>query len=127
MVYNQQAAESSLEGAVKYAYEGHKNSEMGSFALVPNDLSPSSDLKAMMRQAGGRDGIPEIPYPAGDSRARTWEVGIDEWINRAEIADPIVFVMPDDDLSILNRNLVAVVAQNDGITTIFKIFNQIPL
>lgn len=125
MVYNRKAAESSLAGAVKDAYQEAENRFTGVVAMVPDNLASSADLGALLEASVGHRMIPTVTYKAGDSRARTWEAGIDEWINRAEVHDPIVIVIPDRDLPQQNRTLIGAVTQNDVTLTNYSDFHNL--
>ena len=66
--------------------------------LQPDDLSTSSSLEMIQQATGIQQPGREVVYPAGSSQAHTWQVGTDEWINRAWFPDPLLVVVPNDAL-----------------------------
>lgn len=121
MVYNAAAAEQSLSGEMKRRFD-EPRSESRAMVLVPESLSHSVEVDGQVASILKDAAVEKVAYRAGDSRARTWEVGLDEWMNRSETLDPIVVIMPNSKLDLTDRNLVAGVTQRDVLLRSYEDF-----
>ncbi|KAB1503873.1 hypothetical protein F7230_01810 [Corynebacterium sp. 320] len=124
MVYNTTAAENSLSGEVSRSF-GEQPRDKQPLVLVPDSLPAAVDSHELLAPIVGEARVHTAVYRAGDSRARTWEVGLDEWMNRAETHDPIVVVMPNDLIGLSDRNLVASVTQHDVLLSSYDDFQRL--
>ena len=124
VVYNEAAAEVSLEGAALAAYRsvGKLNEPVW---LQPDDLSPAVSLEMIQQATGIQQPGREVVYPAGSSQAHTWQVGTDEWINRAWSPDPLLVVVPNDALFLSDRNIVAAVTQKSAVLARYEDFRAL--
>lgn len=125
MVYNDEALRRSLVGPARDAYTDLRARNAGPLVLVPEGLAETADPNPLLESIlGGRESA-TARYPVGGTRARTWEVGVNEWMNRAETADPVVIVIPNDDLGIPDRTLVAALTQKDATLTDYSDFQSL--
>lgn len=124
MVYNSTAAKQSLSGQVQRSF-ATEQSDDDVLVLVPDTLPSDVDVDEYAASIVKDSATRKVTYQSGDSRARTWEVGLDEWMNRAETADPIVVVMPNSKLDLSNRNLVAAVTQQDVLFSSYEDFQRL--
>ena len=124
VVYNEAAAEVSLEGAALAASRsvGKLNEPVW---LQPDDLSPAVSLEMIQQATGIQQPGREVVYPAGSSQAHTWQVGTDEWINRAWSPDPLLVVVPNDALFLSDRNIVAAVTQKSAVLARYEDFRAL--
>lgn len=116
MVYNQTAANSSLSGELREAYEAALADNAyptEPIWLIPDNLPHSVDMELIETSLTAKSSAQKIIFHAGTSKALTWEVGEDQWMNRSEVSDPLVAVFPNDNLPIDDRSLVAAVTQRD--------------
>lgn len=112
MAYNQTAAQNSLQGSVSKALEEAGELDKPLW-LIPDDLSSTTNLE-MLKSSLSEGPSDEKSYPTGDSSALTWEVGDDQWMNRAKVKDPLVVVYPNSQLPMDDRSVTAAVTQKDA-------------
>lgn len=124
MVYNSSAARESLTGPALEAYEQALKDNRPVW-LKPDNLSSNTDTKQLRRAVGSVDSWNEVTYPSGTTTAKTWEVGVDEWMNRSSTKDPLIAVLPDDDLPLDDRNLVAALSQKKAMLTDYGDFQKL--
>ena len=124
VVYNTAAAEQSLSGEIRNSFEIHRN-DTQTVVFIPDDLPSTTNIDKQVASLTKHPTVKKVTYRSSSSSARTWEVGIDEWMNRAKVPDPIVVIMPNSNLNLSDRNLVAGVTQLDVLLRSYEDFHQL--
>ncbi|MDO4631272.1 MAG: hypothetical protein Q4A82_03185 [Corynebacterium sp.] len=119
LTYNETAAKQSLQGELRRVVD---NLQIGDQPILvqPDNLPSTVDIDAIRPDLTWLGANPQwqvVTYPATGSRAFTWEIGVSEWMNRAEVVDPVVVIYPNRHLFISDRNLFAAVTQHDILLT----------
>ncbi|MBP3089137.1 hypothetical protein EML15_08270 [Corynebacterium sp. sy017] len=125
LFYNESAARRSVDGALEKAYrKSPYDSETRVF--IPDSIPQNLDITSELERYGVSVSQARIStYASGSSHGKSWEVGDNEWINRALIADPIVVVYPNNLEQIGDRNLVAALTQKDVLFTQYSHFQEL--
>lgn len=113
MTYNRTAAERSIQGPLEQQLSEVPQTECALF--VPRGTALNAEQQKFILSEGPSCQRIEEYDPQG-SKAKTWEMGPDEWIERAELTDPIILVLPNTGLP-GDRNLSAAVTQGDVVFT----------
>lgn len=124
MVYNETAARQSLRGDIQQVAE-HLQSGGQPVWLQPDNLPGTIDTERIRSTMSDDPNWQIATYPATGSQAFTWEVGTDEWMNRAEVTDPIVVIYPNNHLPISDKNLVAALTQKDATLVDYTDYQQL--
>lgn len=109
MVYNRTAADISLSGDAEVRL--HTADPNQPIMLLPESFPQTTDTQQLQRIL--LDGMTAVPVTYHSGMAKTWEIGDNAWMNRAEVKDPLVFVVPNDQLPANPRNVTAAVSQGD--------------
>lgn len=124
LVYNEAAAQRSLRGSLRDVYDAAPHDGRPLW-LEPEQMSQEVDREALREELHTQKPWVTQRYAASDATAWTWQVGEDEWMNRAVSPQPIVVVVPNNDLMIGDRNLVAALTQKAAMLTDYADYQRL--